>query len=253
MTSVVPLGHAIRMKLMTRRRWIADKVSGDRASLVGLQAEHLARVLRAKVGQEFEIVADARVRRGRITSISNNKVEFELAEELPASAVAEIALVLAVFKFDRMEWAVEKCTELGIARLVPLITKRTNPHLASAAEKRVERWRRIAREAAQQSRRASIPEISAPTRFQDAIRLTADRRIVLSEAEDQLSIKEASSGLKSGVALAVGPEGGWTSQEERQFREHGWIAASLGHTILRVETAAIAAVSIVAAELTHNS
>jgi 16S rRNA (uracil1498-N3)-methyltransferase len=121
-----------------------------------------------------------------------------------------------------------------------------------AAEKRVERWRRIAREAAQQSRRVTAPEIVAPMRLRDALACRTERRIVLSEAEDQLSLKEAIAGTHGAAALAVGPEGGWTSEEERAFREQEWAAASLGPTILRAETAAIAAVSIVSAELLQN-
>jgi 16S rRNA (uracil1498-N3)-methyltransferase len=115
---------------MTRRRWIADEISGSRAALVGPQAEHLARVLRARIGQEFDIAAEGRVRRGRIISVTPEKVEFELGEELPAAVLPDITLLLAIFKFDRMEWTIEKATELGVARIVPLIAKRTDSHLA---------------------------------------------------------------------------------------------------------------------------
>jgi 16S rRNA (uracil1498-N3)-methyltransferase len=235
---------------MTRRRWIADEISGSRAALVGAQAQHLARVLRARIGQEFDIAAEGRVRRGRIISVTPEKVEFELGEELPAALLLDITLLLAVFKFDRMEWAIEKATELGVARIQLLIAKRTDAHLASAAAKRVERWRRIAREAAQQSRRAAPPEIAAPSRLQNLLDLGAERRIVLSEADEQVSFKQAVAGWKGTLALAVGPEGGWTNEEGRAFREHGWIAASLGTTILRAETAAIAALGAALAELT---
>jgi len=234
---------------MTRRRWIADEIIGNRAALVGADAEHLARVLRVRVGEEFDIAADGRVRRGCVVSITPERVEFELGEDLPAVLLPYITLLLAIFKFDRMEWAIEKATELGVARMVPLIVKRTDSHLASAAAKRVERWRRIAREAAQQSRRVAPPEIAVLARLQDVLDVAAERRIVLSEAEEQVSLKKAVAGSKGPLALAIGPEGGWTGEEERQFREHGWTAASLGPTILRAETAAIAAVSIVAAEL----
>jgi len=234
---------------MTRRRWIADEFSASRAALVGTQAEHLARVLRVRIGQEFDLVANGHVRRGRIVSILPQKVEFELGEELPAVTLPEITLLLSVFKFDRMEWAIEKATELGVARLVPLIAKRTHAHLASAAAKRAERWRRIAREGAQQSRRVAPPEITAPVRLRDVLDLAAGRRVVLSEVEEQVSLKEAVAGFKGSLALAVGPEGGWTGEEEALFRERGWIAASLGPAILRAETAAIAAISIAIAEL----
>ena len=247
---LLPAACLLPPDAMTRRRWIADEISGTHALLVGAQAEHLARVLRARIGQEFDIAAGGRVQRGRIVAITPEKVEFELGEELAAAALPEITLVLAIFKFDRMEWAIEKTIELGIARMVPLIAKRTESHLASAAVKRVERWRRIAREAAQQSRRAAQPTIAAPARLRDVLGVVAERRIVLSDAEEQASLKQAVVGSKGAIALAIGPEGGWTSEEEQAFRAHGWIAASLGPTILRAETAAIAAVSIVFAELT---
>src|SRR5437879_12097465 len=90
---------------MTRRRWIADEVSGNRAALTGSHAEHLARVLRARIGQEFDIATGSNIRRGRITSIDNDRVEFELGEHIPAVAVPNITLALSIFKFDRMEWA----------------------------------------------------------------------------------------------------------------------------------------------------
>jgi len=234
---------------MTRRRWIADEISGSRAALVGANAEHLARVLRARIGQEFDVVADGRVRCGRVISVAPERVEFELGEDLPAAALPDITLLLAVFKFDRMEWAIEKTTELGVARIVPLIAKRTDSHLASAATKRVERWRRIAREASHQSRRVSPPEIAAPLPLQDAVALSAVLRVVLSEGEGQFSLKQAVAGAKGSLAVAIGPEGGWTGEEEGAFRENGWVAASLGPTILRAETAAIVAISIVIAEL----
>src|SRR5438477_5567597 len=132
---------------MTRRRWIADEVSGNRAALTGAHADHLARVLRARVGQEFDIAVNGIVRRGRIVSINDSRVEFELGEEVQPTALPSITLAISIFKFDRLEWAIEKATELGAASLIPIIARRTEPHLASAAAKRLERWQRIAREA----------------------------------------------------------------------------------------------------------
>jgi 16S rRNA (uracil1498-N3)-methyltransferase len=236
---------------MTRRRWIADEVSGDKAALVGQHAEHLSRVLRARVGQEFDIVARDRVRRGFIITITPERVEFELGDEVLASSMARVTLVLSIFKFDRMEWAIEKCTELGATRIVPLIARRTEAHLGAAASKRVERWRRLALQAAEQSRRASSPELSEPLKLKDAVALTGTMRIVLSETESEVSLKEAlgSHSSDGGMVLALGPEGGWTNDELKLFQDAGWISASLGNTILRAETAAIAAMAVVQSEL----
>jgi 16S rRNA (uracil1498-N3)-methyltransferase len=236
---------------MTRRRWIADEVSGDKAALVGQHAEHLSRVLRARVGQEFDIVAGGRVRRGFIITITPERVEFELGDEVLASSMARVTLVLSIFKFDRMEWAIEKCTELGATRIVPLIARRTEAHLGAAASKRVERWRRFALQAAEQSRRASSPELSEPLKLKDAVALTGTMRIVLSETESEVSLKEAlgSHSSDGDMVLALGPEGGWTNDELKLFQDAGWISASLGNTILRAETAAIAAMAVVQSEL----
>lgn len=230
---------------MTRRRWIADEVSGHRAALTGAHADHLVRVLRARIGQEFDIVAGGVVHRGRVAAITGGRVEFELGEEIPADpASLQLTLLLAIFKFDRMEWAVEKCTELGVTRIVPLIARRTDSHLVSASAKRVERWRRIAFQAAEQSRRTALPEISDPIKLQDALTIPAKLKIVLSEAEEQAHLRDIRSATENDVLLAIGPEGGWTQDELDQFQKEGWVSASLGSTILRAETAAIAATAI---------
>src|SRR5207302_5778644 len=105
-------------RYMTRRRWIADEVSENRAALVGEHSRHLAHVLRAQVGQEFEISTGSDVRHGRITTIEPGRVEFELGKVVVHSDHSAISVVMAIFKFDRMEWAIEKCTELGVARIV---------------------------------------------------------------------------------------------------------------------------------------
>jgi 16S rRNA (uracil1498-N3)-methyltransferase len=242
---------------MTRRRWIADESSGDHAALVGAHAEHLIRVLRARVGQDFDIATGAVVRRGRITSLANDRVEFELAEEISSSGLPQITLLLAIFKFDRMEWAIEKCTELGVSRIIPVIARRTDAHLASASAKRVERWQRIARQASEQSRRSAPPEIAAPIKLSESLSFLESTRIVLAESEDQTSLLRdalishmADDGAKdTEFVLAVGPEGGWTEDELSAFQQSGWISASLGNTILRAETAAIAATALVASTL----
>ena len=234
---------------MTRRRWIADEVSGNRASLTGAHADHLARVLRARVGNEFDIVANGVLHRGRVAEIRDRRVEFELGEVIPAEpASVQFSLVLAIFKFDRMEWAIEKCTELGVARMVPVVASRTDAHLASAARKRVERWRRIALQASEQSRRRSPPEIPNPIRLRDIVAVSAKLKIVLSEAEDQCQLRDIHLAGDE-VGLAIGPEGGWTGEELEMFEKQGWLAASLGPTILRAETAAMAATAITMASL----
>jgi 16S rRNA (uracil1498-N3)-methyltransferase len=236
---------------MTRRRFIADEVSGDRAALIGEHANHLVRVLRARVGQDFDIATGATVRRGRVSFVGDARVDFDLGEEILTAGMAEITLVLAIFKFDRMEWAIEKCTELGVSRIIPAIARRTDAHLAAASAKRAERWQRIARQAAEQSRRVTPPEIAAPIKLAEALDLPATSRIVLAESEDRTLLRDIMkpNAAEDGIVLAVGPEGGWTEDELQSFRQSGWTSASLGNTILRAETAAMAATAVVASAL----
>ena len=236
---------------MTRRRWIADEFNGNRAALIGSHADHLSGVLRARIGQEFDLSTGEVVRRGRIVAIHDRRIEFELAEELPAATVFQIAVALAIFKFDRMEWAIEKCTELGVTRIIPFIARRTGAHLAAAAQKRVERWQRIACQASEQSRRATPPEIAEPVKLKEAVALNATTRILLAEAEDRMLLKDVLGPAPADgeIILAVGPEGGWTESELELFTNAGWITASLGGNILRAETAMIAATAIVVSEL----
>ena len=240
---------------MTRRRWIADEVHGKRAVLTGEHASHLSRVLRAQVGQEFDIATGDAVRRGTITSVSDERVEFALGEEVAVKPSASVTLVLAIFKFDRMEWAIEKCTEIGVARIIPVVARRTEAHLASAAVKRHERWLRLARQAAEQSRRVAPPEILAPVKLKElggagvlpgsAVGIdTRVPRIVLAESEMKTALRDVLPASGSEAVLAVGPEGGWSDDELRWFSESGWTAASLGETILRAETAAIVATAL---------
>lgn len=236
---------------MTRRRWIADEVAGDRAALVGEHAAHLSRTLRVRVGQEFEVVCGENVRLGTVASVSEDRVDFALGEEVSAVISTPIILLLAVFKFDRMEWAIEKCTELNVTSIVPVIVRRTEKHLALAAEKRVERWRRIAREASEQSRRTAAPDIRDPAKLAEALNVAADLRIALAETEREAELADIlrQRADSPSLALAIGPEGGWAPDELELFDKAGWISASLGPTILRAETAAIAALAVARAEL----
>jgi 16S rRNA (uracil1498-N3)-methyltransferase len=231
---------------MTLRRWIADEHSADTAALTGTNAQHLSRVLRARVGQEFAVVCGSQVRLGKITSVAEQRVEFVLGEVLPREAGAvTVTLLLAVFKFDRFEWAIEKATELGVAQIIPVIAKRTDTHLADAAAKRVERWRRIAKETAQQSRRTSAPEIADPVRLRSGIEAVSKlgARVVLSEVERERTLVDAIA-AENECVLAIGPEGGWTPEELDLFNDYGWSSCSLGANILRAETAAVAALAI---------
>lgn len=243
---------------MTRRRWIADTFTDTTASLTGDQATHLARVLRAEPGQIFDVVANGFLHRAEITSVSDSEVVFTLHEELEADAALPVHLLLAVFKFDHLEWGIEKATELGAERITPVLARRTEKHLSQAAAKRVERWRRIVREAAQQSRRSDVPTVDDPQTLKAALQsVSAETKLLLAETEQENTIaaalqqasQQVSRSASQSVALAVGPEGGWTAEEMQLFTEQEWKHVTLGPRILRAETAAIAGLAICSALL----
>ncbi len=239
---------------MTRRRWIAEQWDEATASIDGAQAEHMARVLRTQPGMEADVVAGGHVFHAVVAAVSPHEVRFNLIAELEADPALPVTLVLSVYKFDHMEWAIEKATELGVAAVAPVIARRTEKHLALAAEKRAERWQRIAHESAQQSRRCDVPLIHTPVPLSERVRAASgSTRIVLAEQERtttlrslvEEAVKAAREEMPS-LEIAIGPEGGWAPSEEALFDANGWRAASLGPRILRAETAAIAALAVAA-------
>ncbi|HEX5234058.1 MAG TPA: 16S rRNA (uracil(1498)-N(3))-methyltransferase [Silvibacterium sp.] len=242
---------------MTRRRWIADTWDEATASLAGEQAAHLVRVLRAQPGMEFDIVAGGRVWHAVVAGITEGNVRFNLIAEVGSDPALPVTLLLAVFKFDRMEWAIEKSTELGVSRIIPIVARRTEKHLAQAALKRTERWRKIVHESAKQSRRSDVPVIEDAIPLKAAAQREGDAiKLLLAEQERATTLRAAlGEALKSAkddypeFRLAIGPEGGWTPEEEALFDDEGWRSVSLGPRILRAETAAITAMAIAAALL----
>ena len=240
---------------MTRRRWIAEHWDEATATLVGAQAEHMARVLRAQPGMEADVVAGGHVFHAQVAAVARDEVRFNLIAELEADPALPVTLVMAVYKFDHMEWAIEKATELGVAAMAPVIARRTEKHLALAAGKRAERWRRIVHEAAQQSRRSDVPLIHDPApagraraRALRQARAHRARRAGAHHHPAPCARRSHGRGRDEmpTLEIAIGPEGGWAPEEEALFDANGWRAASLGPRILRAETAAIAALAVVA-------
>ena len=242
---------------MTRRRWIAEHWDEATAIISGAQAAHMARVLRAQPGMEADVVAGGHVFHAEIAAVAVDEIRFNLIAEVQADPALPLTLVMSIFKFDHMEWGIEKATELGVAAIAPVIARRTEKHLAQAANKRAERWRRIVHEAAQQSRRSDVPLIHEPAPLAERIRAASSAtRIVLAEQERTTSLREAideaieeAAAEMPAIELAIGPEGGWAPEEEALFDANGWRAVSLGPRILRAETAAIAALAVCTAML----
>ena len=233
---------------MARRRFFVDQVHSGFAELAGENAQHLTRVLRVEKGQTFEITDNSRVWLATVESARRDLVRFEVVEELPAGPpVPAVTLYLALIKFDRFEWAVEKATELGVTRIVPVAATRSERGLFEGGQKRVERWRRIGHEASEQSRRLQVPEIDAPVKLTQALRDDSTHRFWCDERPGAPPLVDVfQPGANASTALLIGPEGGWTDPEREQFAAAGWRGVSLGPLVLRAETAVCSALAVIA-------
>ena len=232
-----------------RRRFFVQEVRNGKAQIEGDEARHLTRVLRVEAGQRYEISDNRNVYLAEIETAHKENVVFRTIEKLPpATPTARFELYAALIKFDRFEWIVEKATELGVTGIVPIEATRSERGLEKGAAKRLERWRRIALEASQQSRRAHLPEITGPVPLAQALARPATHRYVLDEnpgAAMLLSALPAVRTTQDTVAILTGPEGGWTDEERASFATAGWALVSMGPLILRAETAVIAALAVV--------
>ena len=225
-----------------------ESIHGGAAELRGEEARHLTRVLRVEAGQRYEISDNQVAWLAEVVEARGERVVFKAVEPIESPPLpVRITLCAALIKFDRFEWIVEKATELGVDRIVPVATTRVEKGLFEASHKRAERWVRIARESSQQSRRLRIPGISPAVRLDAALNEVADHRYFLDEghAPPLLRSMPAVRAASAQAAVLLGPEGGWTDGERGQAAAAEWQPVSLSPQILRSETAAAAAIAIV--------
>lgn len=224
---------------MSERFFLAAAPRDSRAILVGDEARHLARVLRAKVGDAVRVFDGSGLEwTARVVTIGRDEVTLDVGVPMPARPVPRHVLTLAVAlpKGDRQKWLVEKLTELAVDRLVPLVTARGVAEATESARGRLERG---VIEACKQCGRNTLMEIAAPVtlealadRHPDALRLIAH--------PDGRPLDEVVRGPADEIVAAIGPEGGFTPDEIAAAERLGFERVSLGPHILRIETAAIA-------------
>lgn len=227
------------------RRVHVQHLSAGRVELPPGEAHHVRDVLRLESGEELELFDNSgQTALATIDQIDSTGV-FVIVDEremkLPAPTGVSITIASAVPKGDRADWMIEKLSELGVSRFIPLITARSV--VLPVGKNKRERWQRIAKESAKQSRRAGVMLIDELTALKDAIESVGPIGCFLSTESDAEPIARSIDG-KSTIALFVGPEGGWTSNELDTMRAAGMRGLRLTTTVLRVETAAIAAATI---------
>ena len=232
---------------MARRRFFVDEIHAGHARISGDEAHHLTRVLRVEEGQKFEISDNRNVYLAQIRKAHKDVVDFAVLERIEqAEPLLRVALLASLIRFERFELLIEKATELSVETILPVAAERSEKGLEAAAAKRITRWSRIAREASEQSRRVRLPVIEPVAKLDDALRYASRYRYALEEAAAPpiLSVLPKNRSAGDSVALLVGPEGGWTERERSAITAAGWQPVSLGPSILKTETAALAALAI---------
>ncbi len=234
---------------MARRLFFVEDVHSGRAQIAGEDAQHLTRVLRVEEGQMYEVSDNSQRYLATVESVRKSLVVFRLMEKIESRpAPLRLHLMAALVKFDPFEWTLEKATELGVESITPVVAERSEKGLDRAAGKRMTRWIRLLRESSQQCRRTVMPLLQQPV---DAAKALPRPGLVLllDEAASQpiLAALPERRHASDEVTLIVGPEGGWVEAERTRLMAAGCKAVSLGPTVLRAETAAIAGLAILSA------
>jgi len=238
-----------------RRFYVSpDDIKEDVARLDPSQSRHLVRVLRLRPGDEVVLFDGESEFVARIAEIKSKGVLLDILRKIDATPDSpfEFRLAQALIKGPRMDWLIEKATELGVKRITPVSTGRCVIQKNAESGAKVSRWRKIAQSAAAQSGRKDIPEIESPRSFEEIIREQADLKVVLWEGEQKsgtdIVLREWDR-IKArkppySITLMVGPEGGFTSEEVKSAVAMGWVTWGLGDMTLRSETASIVGMAI---------
>ena len=242
---------------MTRRRFYAPQIffasDGRSATLSADEARHARDVLRLARGDEvFVFDGEGREYRCAVMEVTSRTMTVDIVEQVePAKPESPLDLILgvALLKSEKFDLVVQKATELGVTRIMPLLTERADVRIREPqdAKRKLERWQRIALESAKQCGRARLMKIDAPSNFADALDALGDAELKLFFAERSggpLKFPAGDPSNVQSVAALVGPEGGWADQEIERASASGWKIATLGGRILRAETAAIAVATL---------
>ena len=238
-----------------RRLYLQTPPHGESALLSGSEAHHLIHVLRARSGDCIELIdGSGRVWTGVVSEIGTESVDLSrvtlIVEKRPYST--SLILLQSLCKADKLEWTLQKTTELGVTEIYLVEARRSVARIPlERIEAKMDRWKKIIIGAAKQSRREAIPLLHPPMNCRSACeQVNAELRILFSENQGQRNLKRLIQ-IKpwNSVAFCIGPEGGWTDDEESQFLHYQFQPISLGTHILRTETAAIAALAVLKYEM----
>lgn len=232
--------------------WFFTKynITGDQYIISGENAKHISKVLRMHKGEELTLVTPDRTQcLCEVFSINSDSVTVDVISKKPCENEPDVFVTLyqALPKSDKMDYIIQKCVELGVSRIVPVLSARcvSRPDAKSLAKKR-ERWQKIALQAAMQSRRGIVPEVCPCVSFQNAAELTkSNEKTIIFYEMGGSPVKKLLCVAPKTLGMFIGSEGGFEQSEVDLIEKSGGSAATLGKRILRAETAPLAAMSVI--------
>lgn len=232
------------------RFFINEEITDDVFFLKGEDAHHAARVLRLRQGELITLCdGNGTDYEGKISEISKEQVSVQILEKHDSETEIKqhITLFMALPKGDKMEFIIQKATELGVSSIIPFLSKNCVSR-PGQTDKKVLRWQKIATEAAKQCGRGKIPVVSDVLTVGEVAKRANDfgTKLFFYEKENQNGLKTVlEQGLSDTIAIVIGAEGGFTEKEAEDFQSNGFVSVSLGKRILRCETAPITALSAI--------
>lgn len=235
-----------------------EQINGEEANILGDDVKHIRDVLRYNIGDELDICDEEGIRYNtEILNFAQHEISLKILEKLESTTEPEINVTLfqGLPKADKMELIIQKCTEIGVCEVVPVITDRVIVKLdEKSADKKIERWNKIALEAAKQSGRQKVPVVQKPIKLKNLIENISkyDILILPYECEKENNIKAVLKNVKKdckNIAIMIGPEGGFSEEEIKTLELENVRMVTLGPRILRTETAGLVTLAVVLYEL----
>ncbi len=228
------------------QRYFCNDVN-DKVLLSLNDSYHITKVMRYKEGDKVELVCNKKLYIAEIVSLGNNVMVRKIKQEKCPSTDTNVVIAQSIVTEQKMDYILQKGTEMGANAFIPVIASRSVVKLNNKGDKKIERWQTIVKEASEQSKRLEIPSVLKPCTIKELAKLDYDIKILCSVNEMSKSIKTVLSNLdiSDRILIVIGPEGGFTNEEEQILINSGFISVTLGNRVLRTETASLFVLSII--------
>jgi len=208
---------------------------------------HINKVMRFEIGNLIEIVCNEKLFIAEIIKKDPLVVARVVEEVKSCSRSLNVTIAQSLVKEQKMDYILQKSTELGVKNIIPVNTSRSVVKLNDKIDKKISRWQTIVKEASEQSKRLDVPVVEKPLDIKDLISLDYDYKILCSVNEVSRNIKTVLSNIieSDRILIVIGPEGGFSNEEEQLLINNGFVSTSLGNRVLRTETASLFVLSVI--------